>query len=62
MVGDGWWVMGMLALYLVLNSQTGFDMHDPMAGERHLDKSAYVLVAPIVNQPDSVLVFAYNIK
>ena len=52
----------MLALYLVLNSQTGFDMHDPMAGERHLDKSAYVLVAPIVNQPDSVLVFAYNIK
>ena len=29
----GWWVMGdgMLALYLVLNSQAGFYMHDPMA-------------------------------
>ena len=27
-----------------------------------MDKSAYVLVAPIVNKPVSVLVFAYNIK
>lgn len=37
-------------------------MHYPVARERHLNKSAEILAAPVVNQPDGAFVRADNVQ
>ena len=37
-------------------------MHDPVPGKRHLNKSANILLAPVIDQPDCTLVCTDNSK
>ena len=45
---------------LVAYTQTSLDVHYPVARERHLYQSAYVLAAPVIDQPRRAFVRAHD--
>ena len=44
------------------NPQSRLDVHYPVARKRHLNKSAEILAAPVVNQPGSAFVRADDVQ